>query len=440
MPRPQLIVLSALLVPSVAVSQAPLPDCRPAPAVWTDYFAALSFVESPFEDVVGVHRMTAEEASRRNHFRLEYGADRRLARVVFGLGDIPRAPDHTGNALSEAPVTEICYAEGVETRRFRDAHGNPIYTKGNVAEERFTLDSLGYRRSLTFHDADGAPIQNGWGVARYEWSIEKDGTVIEERFDAAGAAAPIRPGFPFFRLRLHFGPAGYLALMENIDAQGRLVENTMHAAQDKLEFAADGQMLAWNVYDGREARAEGNGPRVARGIREFSASGFEFSEHYRDRNGASMSNAYGFTRSLATFDRFGNMLSRFNHDSSGQRIVNSETGYSGYVFRWDASGLRRLGLAYFAADGRPTLHRERGYHRTEERYDAAGDLVELAYLDRAGRPVNRSDNGVAVIRTRFDERHRPVHRAYFDVQGRPVAVGGRTELTIAYRPDGYPAR
>lgn len=434
------------MLPDCSVTHVPglypphIASCETAVEQWVEYYAALSFVESPFEDIVGVHRLTEADAERRNHYRLGYGSDRRLRSVIFELGSTPRVPDHTANALSEAPVTEICYRDGVEHRRFRDAHGNPIYIRGNVAEERYQLDSLGYRRSLTFHDADGVPIESGWGIARYDWEIRKDGTVIEDRFDAAGRPAAIRPGFPFYRLRLHFGPGGWLALMENIDSAGRLVENEMHAAQDKLEFSTDGRMRAWNVYDGDERRSEGNGPRVARGLLDFDSQGLEWLEHYRDRDGRPMENAYGFTRSTATFDRFGNMLSRFNHDANGRLLVNPRSGYAGYVFTWDASGLHRLSIAYRDANGKSTAHAERGYHRTEERIDAAGDMIELRYLDAAGRLVNRTDNGVAAIRTTFDQGHRPVTRGYFDAAGRPVSVGGRSTLTFAYRADGYPQR
>lgn len=215
-----------VLVPAAVCGQALL-TC-PAPAVhWSDYYAALAFSETRFDDIRGTHRMTVAEAAERNHFRFDYDRDRRLVRVTFALGDTPRSVnDHSRTFFAETAVVTICYRDGMEVRHFLDDRGNPALTKGNVAEERYGLDSLGYRTVLTFHDAAGQPVQNGWGTARITWERLRDGTVIEHRVDAAGAPAPIRPGFLFHRLRLHYGHNGWLALMENIDSAGNLVRRS----------------------------------------------------------------------------------------------------------------------------------------------------------------------------------------------------------------------
>ena len=435
------MTLAALPLPSVEAAaksgHEALIDCPKQAEVWVDHYASIAFRESPFEDMVGTHRLTQAQARSRNHYRFAYAADRRLISLTFALGDIPRSPNHTANALSEAPVIEICYPPGMEVRHFRDPHGNPIYTRGNVAEERYVLDGSGYRTALTFHGADGQPVENGWGIARYDWSMQKNGSVIEDRYDGRGRPAEIRPGFPFFKLRLNYGPNGWLALMDNIDAEGELLQNPLNAAQDKLEYRANGEMQAWNVYDAQQRRAEGNGPQVARGIRGFNADGMEVSERYEGDDGKAISNAYGFTRTHATFDHYGNMLSRFNQDASGAPIDNPRTGYAGYVMSWDAAGLHRLSMEYRDANGQPAVHSERGYHRLVERYDAAGDRVEIQYQLPDGTPVARLDTGVASERFEYDQRHRLIARRSLDAQGRPVAVDGLMVKVYRYRPDGF---
>lgn len=412
--------------------------CAPSEETLVDYYASVAFRESPFEDFTGTHRLTAAEAARRNHWRFGYGADRRLRSVTFALGATPRLPNHTANVFSEAATIDYCYfGDTLEIRRFRDARGQPMYVRGNVAEERYLLDSLGYRQSLTFYDADGRAVENGWGIARYTWAIGKDGHVLEERVNAAGAPAAIRPGLPFFRLRLRYGPGGWLALMDNIDAQGRLQQNSMQAAQDRLEYNADGRLHAWNVYDAAEQRVEGNGPHVARGVMQYDADGLENGEHYEDRVGRFMASSYGFTHSRSTFDRFGNLLSRINHDPVGHPMDNPRTGYAGYFLTWDSTGLRQLRFEYRHADGRPAVHRERGYHAIVELHDAAGNTVEMRYVDTNGRTVARLDNGIAVISLSYDAGNRLVERRFEDATGRPVAVNGRTLVRYEYRPDGY---
>ena len=433
-----LIALAPVAVVAAPSEASGLMPCPAAVPAWVDHYATLAFRESPYEDLVGTHRLPEAVARQRNHYRFAYDDAGRLIRVSFVLGDQVRALDHTANVLMDTPDVEICYPDGMEVRHFRDAYGNPVYSRGNVAEERYRLDERGYRQSLTFHDADGRGIENGWGITRYRWERQRDGSVIETRVDADGEPAEIRPGFPFYRVRLSFGAGGWLALMQNIDDAGRLVRNSLDAAEDQLEYAANGDMIAWNVFDEKQQRSEGNSPRVARGVREFTREGMERIERYEDRHGKAMRNAYGFRNTEATFDRFGNMLSRFSRDEANAKTANPETGYAGYALRWDASGRHRIGIRYIAANGEPANHVRRGYHRIEEIHDAAGDRVEVRFLDEQGDLVNRLDNGVAREVHTYDNRHRRLSQAFFDRDGKPVVVNGSTERRWRYRADGYP--
>ncbi len=118
-----------VLVPAAVCGQALL-TC-PAPAVhWSDYYAALAFSETRFDDIRGTHRMTVAEAAERNHFRFDYDRDRRLVRVTFALGDTPRSVnDHSRTFFAETAVVTICYRDGMEVRHFLDDRGNPALTR-----------------------------------------------------------------------------------------------------------------------------------------------------------------------------------------------------------------------------------------------------------------------------------------------------------------------
>ncbi len=411
--------------------------CITPPTHWSDYYGALAFVETPFEDMTGIRRLTRAEARAQNHYRFDYDRGGRLIRLTFALDDTPRDPNHTANYLYESTTVEICHGEGWEHRRFLDRAGNPMLVRGNIAEERYTLDSLGYRTGLTFHDPDGRAVQSGSGAARFVWRMQKDGTVIEERFDSTGALAPLRSGLPFYRTRLRFGPNGWLALFENVDSAGGLVRNALGAAQDKLEYRKNGDMIAWNVYDEQERRVEGNGPMVARGIREMDGRGYEAGLYFQDRYGRAMANAYGFDRTETTFDRFGNIVERTNYDANGRAVDNPRTGYAGYRYQWDRSGRRELAMEFFDAGGRVVAHQERGYARMEQRYDRRGNRTEIRYLDPRGRLIARTDIGVARIVMEYDSRDRLRRRRYLDAAGAPVALRGASEEAFAYRPDGY---
>ena len=135
----------------------------------------------------------------------------------------------------------------------------------------------------------------------------------------------------------------------------KLSLNNLNAAQDKLQYNARGGIYAWNVYNAEEERSAGNGPMVARGIMERDLLGHTTREYYEDADGKIMTNAYGWTNTYATVDKFGNMVARFNHDASGKRINNPLLGYSGYVMDFDESGKYRTSLTYQDADGSPVI-------------------------------------------------------------------------------------
>jgi len=384
------------------------------------YFAALPFRESPFPNLRGIHPLTVEQARTRNHYRFEYDARGRVVRVSFRLGDRARDPNHTANHFFLSASVAIEYEEGREVRRFFDRFGAPTTVRGDVFREVFLLDEAGWRRELLFENERGERIENAWGVARYRWTIEPDGAVIEERFDMAGKPAALRPNFPFYRLRLRYGPEGWLALMQNIDENGGLVENDTGAAQDKLEFNAAGDILAWNVLNAKHEPTRGNGPDVARGVIAPGPFGAETGIRFEDAAGRPIPNAYGFWGSRTEYDERGNMVARAFLDAEGKPAPHGEAGYVHLRMSWDKTGMNRLGLAYFDADGKPVAHAQRGFASARQAYDRSGNLIRMTFHDVNGDLVGRMDTGVAIIERRYDEAGRLVATRHLDPEGRAV--------------------
>ena len=414
-------------------------DC-PADPIAPRYYAALPFRETPYAPLVGVHPMPASEAAVRNHYMFEFDGCGRVVRVRFRLGDTVRDLNDTAGYYHYAPVVEIAYEPGREIRHFFDRHGNPIRVSGDVFTEIFTLDEQGFRASLSFRDAQGAPVANSWGVVRYEWTRHADGVVEEVRLDADGTLMPIRPHFPFYRLHLHYGAEGWLAVMRNVDAAGQPVMNALNAAQDRLEFNAAGDLLSWNVLDADGQRAVGNGPAVAQGIIERDAHGYEIVERYADETGAPMHNSYGYGYTRAAYDAFGNRIERANYSLDGTRLVARETGYAGFRYVYDASGLLRTAIELFDENRAPAARLDQGWARAEYRHDAQGNIVSIRYFDAAGAPMARTDNGVAQIVQTHDARGRMTERQYRDLSGALVADPrtGIARTLHTYSDYGFP--
>ena len=217
-----------------------------------------------------------------------------------------------------------------------------------------------------------------------------------------------------------------------------LTLNNMNAAQDKLQYNASGGAYAWNVYDAQEKRSVGNGPMVARGIMERDLFGHTTREYYENADGKIMTNAYGWTNTYATFDEFGNMVGRFNHDADGKRTNNPLLGYSGYTLNYDENGRHRVGLAYQNANGSPATHLIRGYHSVKTEYNDAGNRVRTRFEDSAGKPVNRKDYCAAFFEYSYDDRNRRVSMRLFDEKMKPAhhCEAGWHERTYHYHPEG----
>ncbi len=387
-------------------------------AVSTAYFTALPFRETPFADLKGIHPITRDQARAKNHFRFEYDGEGRLIRVTFLLGDIPRPlNDHTDNFFFQTPRVDIAYEDGRETRRFFDEHGNPAGMRG-VFREVYELDDLGYRKRLTFYNSAGERIENDWGIAEYVWTIQKNGLVIEDHFNLAGEVVPKRPNLPFMRLRLHYGPSGWLALMENYGTENRLVNNAMNAAQDKLEYEADGDMRVWNVYDENEQRVKGNSPGVARGIREFDSNGYVVRSYYEDENGERMRSAYGWGETENQYDSYGNLVARWSGDEFGGPGVNEQLDYHGYRLSWDRTGRNNTEIRFYGVDKKtPAIHKRMGAHGFNMAYDGNGNRTSVSYFDASDNPVARRDYGAAVIEYSYDKKARLIETRRLGLDG-----------------------
>ena len=406
-----------------------MPKLQPlGEAKFVAYFYTLPFRESPFANVVGIHPMSETEAANRNHYRFEYDSLHRPIRITFMLGDTPRQTNRTANFFFRTSRIDISYVSSRETRMFFDRFGNPALARG-VFKEIYELDEAGYRTRLTFQNADGTRAQSDWGVAEYLWQVEKDGTVIEKHFNLDGDTVVKRPNLTFYTLRLNYGPHGWLSLMENYGPEGKvLVNNTMNGAQDKLEYDANGDMRAWNVFDENRVRVKGNSPRVHRGLRDYNSNGFIARTYYEDENGVRMKSVNGWGESTTTYDKYGNMLERWTHTVDGKkRAINERLQYSGYLKEWDKTGLLELSRKYMLADGTaPATHANVGAHIVKFEYDEVGNTTKLRHYDADGNLVSSRDFGAAIIAFEYDDKNRVTARKLMDVNGK-----------LTNHPDGW---
>ncbi len=375
-------------------------------------YSQLPFRETPFADLKGIFPISEKLATGRKHYLLTYDSLDRVIEVKFLQHGKTVPLNINKNVVTHAPHIKIQFKEGKEIRTFFDELGKPALSNG-AYKEVFELNNKGERTSLYFEDKNGNRTSSNWNIYEYQWTIDAKGTVIEQRFNEQGLPAEIRPGFPFYCLKLHYDQRGYLAMMENYGKDCKtLTQNNMNAAQDKLTYNKYGFMYSWNVYDAKENRAKGNGPNVATGVMEHDQYGNTTREYYLDELGNQIHNAYGWLNSIATYDDHGNMTSRFNHDHSGFKKIIQNLGYSGYVLTYDAHGRNRTSLSYYDDNKKPVKHKRRGYHSVKHYYNDNNKVIKIEFLDTQGKLTNRVDNGIAYIE--YDYSGSSVKRLNYD--------------------------
>jgi len=377
------------------------PTLGHAPQV--DYYATLAFRESPYAPHLGIHRLSAEQAAERNHYRFEYAADGRIRSISFRLGDQLRPPNHTANYFWYASAEHYQYEGDTQIVRYRDQHNQPRAVHGQVWQSRYRLDGSDRRVRLSYADADGNPTESAWGIARYAWQHQDDGSVVETRRSLSDEPVHLRPGFEFDRIRLGYGATGLTQLMQHIGPQGEVIAGSSGFAQDRFTYTRHGELARYEVLDAHGQRSGSNMQGIASGLLSFSEYGYEHVASYEDAQGQPAYNDNGWWVSERRYDDHGNMLLNAFADRDGKRVNNPATGYAELRFSWHEDGLRRRELAYFDASGQPAEHRRRGMHAVRYRYDDR-ERPQLTYLvDREGQLVEHAVQGWAITRYQYSD-------------------------------------
>ena len=366
-----------------------------------DRYSTLAFRESPYAPHLGVRRLGAEEAAKRNHYRFEYDSQGRISRISFALGERLREPNHTANYFWYASVEHYRYQDQWQIVSYRDLHDQPMAVHGEVFESRYQLDPSGRRISLQYLGANGQPVESAWGVARYQWQHLDDGSVIEQRFDLDQQPVSLRPGFPFQRVRLSYDARGRTLLLQNIDASGSPQAADNGFAQDRFTYTAHGELARYEVLDAQGGQSARNMQGIAAGLVRFTERGYEHIASYLDGDGRPAYNDNGWWRSERRYDDFGNLILNAFADQQGARALNPNTGYAELRIGWHDDGLRRRELAYFDAQGQPVEHQTRGMHAVRYGYDSRQRLMLVYLVDRHQQLVEHAQQGWAMTRYQY---------------------------------------
>ena len=176
------------------------------------HYRHIRFSETPYDDIMGSHSLSAEEALAVNNYQFTYDDQNRLISVEFKRGD--ELLDYSN--LGAAKIV-IEYAENKETLHFFNKDNEPQELAG-VFTEVYELDENGNRTGLRFYDKEGNPVENRNKIAWYTWSTLDDGKIKENRFNLKGEEVVLNEFCPFYELRFSYGENGLVTRMENYQA------------------------------------------------------------------------------------------------------------------------------------------------------------------------------------------------------------------------------
>ncbi len=174
------------------------------------HYRHLLFSETPFDQIQGVHELTADESKNINNYKFTYDEKNRPVSIEFCRDSILLGYSRTG----AAKIT-IDYTDNTETLLYFDKEGNPKTVNGEVFKSVYSIRENGLRNGLKFYGKEGEEIENRNKIAYYKWEKLPDGLIKENRFNLAGEEVVLNQFCPFYELRFEYNDKGFVQQMSN---------------------------------------------------------------------------------------------------------------------------------------------------------------------------------------------------------------------------------
>jgi hypothetical protein len=346
---------------------------------------------------------TSEETQRStiHRHRLSFDAQGQLVRREF----LPATGDRTvADALGSHGRAYDYNAAGLPIRmRNLDSQSNTLVDKWGNAEQRFAYDRRGDLVAGQWLDRDGHLHANEQNFARFVWTLDSAGNLVDERLYTAAGSLTARTDLGVTHSTQKFDGRG-----NNIDE--RFFDSGGHPVIS-LGSGVAGQT---HRYDAR-----GN-------VLDVSFIGLKGELILRKDSGVA--------RITYQYDKYGNTLEEAYFGTDGRPILSKGNGAAGTVYRYDEHG-NDVEESYFGVDRKPTLSKSR-YARHTMRYKSGGNMVDEEYFGVDGRPIAIKE-GFARVTYSYDDSGNRTESAYYGVDGKPVANSdGVARVLVVYDERG----
>lgn len=344
----------------------------------TEYFGHIMFQETPYTPFKGIHPLSEQEAHKRVHYRFTYNDQHQVKTIRSYSGK--HAARYYGSFDTYywvAAGVSIDYEVGKETHYFLNVQGEKIHSPHLPHHGIYTLDENGLRVGLRYFSADNEAQNNHLGIHRYEWRHEKNGVVIENRFDKKGNFVQLRPDFDFKQVRFTFDKQQNVQFMHNYSTDGNPLNNSTGAGIDRIFYDHQGNFMRWQVYDKDGNPVEGNGPNVHIGEYLYNQHGDKLVARFFDRYGKPMLSSNGLHRAVNRYNNIGifTQESQFDVDGKITQVHQREFSPQGTHVIWDrffdGEMQPRINPYFGGAAAVNYLYNEHGNLKERVHYDAA---------------------------------------------------------------------
>lgn len=206
----------------------------------------------------------------------------------------------------------------------------------------------------------------------------------------------IRPNFDFYEVRLSYDAAGYLYQMDNYGKDGKLVNNRLGVATDKLKYDEHGNFTQWKVFDSQGKAVIGNLPGSAGGNHYYNEFGDQKRTEVFDLEDKLMVGNWGYAAVEREFDKGGNSVRRTLYDQDEAVIRMGGNIYS-MSFKYNKIN-QMTEVVYLGAEDKPTIEQRQGIAKARYAFDKNHEMTERKYFDEKGKLVINKMRGYAMER------------------------------------------
>jgi hypothetical protein len=309
------------------------------------YFRQILFSETNFDDIQGIHEISADEAKTINNYKFTFDEKNRPVTIEYGRGAIL-----LGNASTDATKIVLAYTDSTETRTYFDKDTVAQVVDGDVFTSVFSLDANGMRTGLKFYGKDGKQIENRNKIASYTWTKLPDGLIKENRYNMAGTEVIMNPFCPFYELRFTYDEKGHVTRMANYQA------DTLYNCTAENCGDIGVSYFSFKINDQGDLQ--------------------EFSVH--NTTGRYSNLYWGWAKFVNTVDSVGNVVETAYWDQDQEYLSGKKVPV--YQFKYDAHG-SRIETAFLDGNKNLINHPDRGFAIMEFAYNELGQPTDTIKYD-----------------------------------------------------------